>query len=541
MKNRDSDAVRNAKAYLRGTALPQTVLDSLWPQLKKELEFGYARQVLENYYSEKLILGQFTLGQKKLDKLCQQWALCMSKDPDVSAAVRHDRALAILRKRFTLQEYMEDGEKVEATKDQESLGIAGGILKRKWSAFGQIDDLKRSLELYNRGYVQGITSDFGYTAINTAYVEDLLAAMGDESTKRREKAEDIRREVVKKVTPLSNEEDNKLLNNEWWYRTTLSEAHFGLDQFDDAKRFLEEAVELKNVDYWEFETTANQLVQLAWCRHEEGAVENPEILDVLQVLVGPDGSASTTMIGKVGLALSGGGFRASFYHLGVLARLAELDVLRHIDLLSCVSGGSIVGAAYYLKLRSMIEQSSSSPLGQPDYIDLVKTLIAHFEECVSTNVRAHVQQGWLGLLKNLWTDQGGLKSEDISKVFDDVFYAPLMGMESGRPMMHELTVQPADHNPSWRNQGAFNPKLHNWRRKHKVPGLILNATTVNTGHAWQFTTTWMGESPYSIHDEVDAVPRLRRAWYNPGAREVSVGTAVAASAAVPGVFAPVQL
>ena len=29
--------------------------------------------------------------------------------------------------------------------------------------------------------------------------------------------------------------------------------------------------------------------------------------------------------GKVGLALSGGGFRASLFHLGVLARLAELD------------------------------------------------------------------------------------------------------------------------------------------------------------------------------------------------------------------------
>ena len=30
----------------------------------------------------------------------------------------------------------------------------------------------------------------------------------------------------------------------------------------------------------------------------------------------------------LGLALSGGGFRASLFHIGVLARLAELDLLR---------------------------------------------------------------------------------------------------------------------------------------------------------------------------------------------------------------------
>jgi NTE family protein len=30
------------------------------------------------------------------------------------------------------------------------------------------------------------------------------------------------------------------------------------------------------------------------------------------------------------LALSGGGFRASFFHLGVLARLAEMGLLRRI-------------------------------------------------------------------------------------------------------------------------------------------------------------------------------------------------------------------
>lgn len=47
---------------------------------------------------------------------------------------------------------------------------------------------------------------------------------------------------------------------------------------------------------------------------------------------------------RIGLALSGGGFRAAAFHLGVMRRLATLGLLEHIDLFTCVSGGSIAGA-----------------------------------------------------------------------------------------------------------------------------------------------------------------------------------------------------
>ena len=48
---------------------------------------------------------------------------------------------------------------------------------------------------------------------------------------------------------------------------------------------------------------------------------------------------------RVGLALSGGGFRAAAFHLGVFKKLKALGLLDKIDLLSCVSGGSIAGGA----------------------------------------------------------------------------------------------------------------------------------------------------------------------------------------------------
>lgn len=47
---------------------------------------------------------------------------------------------------------------------------------------------------------------------------------------------------------------------------------------------------------------------------------------------------------RIGLALSGGGFRAAAYHLGTFRKLKNLGLLDKIDLFSCVSGGSIAGA-----------------------------------------------------------------------------------------------------------------------------------------------------------------------------------------------------
>lgn len=47
---------------------------------------------------------------------------------------------------------------------------------------------------------------------------------------------------------------------------------------------------------------------------------------------------------RIGLALSGGGFRAAAFHLGTFRTLDELGLLQKIDLMTCVSGGSIAGA-----------------------------------------------------------------------------------------------------------------------------------------------------------------------------------------------------
>ena len=73
--------------------------------------------------------------------------------------------------------------------------------------------------------------------------------------------------------------------------------------------------------------------------------------------------------------------------------------------------------------------------------------------------------------------------------------------------------------------------------------LVLNATTLNTGHNWQFTASWMGEPPPG-DNPLDRNDILRRMYYTdaPKAqRNLRLGHAVAASACVPGLFNPVVL
>src|ERR1019366_6025277 len=93
----------------------------------------------------------------------------------------------------------------------------------------------------------------------------------------------------------------------------------------------------------------------------EGLAHGPGFALLRDILRGTAPAASTFLLGKVGLAGPGGGFPAPLYHIGVLARLAELDMLRHVEVVSCVSGGSIVGAYYYLELRHLLQ---TKPDGQ---------------------------------------------------------------------------------------------------------------------------------------------------------------------------------
>ncbi|MEJ7828836.1 MAG: patatin-like phospholipase family protein [Segetibacter sp.] len=54
----------------------------------------------------------------------------------------------------------------------------------------------------------------------------------------------------------------------------------------------------------------------------------------------------------MGLALSGGGYRAAVFHLGTLKKLREMGLLEKADVMSTISGASITGAAWCLYERN---------------------------------------------------------------------------------------------------------------------------------------------------------------------------------------------
>lgn len=59
---------------------------------------------------------------------------------------------------------------------------------------------------------------------------------------------------------------------------------------------------------------------------------------------------------KIGLALSGGGYRAAAYHIGTLSALDKLGILPKVDVISSVSGGSIISAYYALHSNEKYEK-----------------------------------------------------------------------------------------------------------------------------------------------------------------------------------------
>jgi predicted acylesterase/phospholipase RssA len=517
-----TDLLPRARSFLSGEALTLEEAKVLWQRLQENNEISAARAVLARIREEDSLVDRSGLSVTVRHELLRQEAMLTSKDPELSSATRHDQAIALLSQGFDLND-------VSLT-DPETLGIAAGIYKRRWFELGQLADLRCAASLYERG-ARGPMGDDAYPQINAAFLQDLLARAGDEPDKHRDEAVALRKHIVE-MLPASGT---------WWNAATRAEALFGLGKYDDATAAIAAIKDKQRPDPWKLETTTRQLATLAHLR-EDYPLHNPAIHKFFETLLPHSAEGiRSAFVGKVGLALSGGGFRASFYHLGVLARLAELDVLRHVEVLSCVSGGSIVGACYWLKLRKRLIESA--PLAQQSYVDMVNELIDHFQTAVGHDVRRSIQPSkialaWRVLVKSA---HGALDPELVAAALERDFYRPLMP-SSGTLKMHELPFTPKDHNPSLAGSGQFNPVQHNWLRRDKVPVLVLNATTVNTGHGWQFTPTWMGESPWAVHGAADSVPRLQWFSYQPDAGwHIALGRAVAASASVPGVFSPLNL
>ena len=80
---------------------------------------------------------------------------------------------------------------------------------------------------------------------------------------------------------------------------------------------------------------------------------------------------------KFGLAMSGGGYRATLFHLGALRRLNEIGWLKRIDRITSVSGGSLL-LGFLLSKHPEIFDKSAPQVSQNEWRDLVSKNVHKF-------------------------------------------------------------------------------------------------------------------------------------------------------------------
>jgi predicted acylesterase/phospholipase RssA len=572
-------SVAEAQSILRGAHAQPRTMYGVAERLKDLNEFGYARRL----YARIRRQGNYAGLSASPVRVGQRHALCTYKDPDLPAGDRFKQALQILDELDHLN--------VTAHEQQESAGLRGAIYKRKWQVEGQRADLERALAYYLTGYEMGPEQDHGYTGISAAFVLDILAREdavqtkniakgGGAATALASRARTIRQQLANLLPRLSEAPGGKWLLAEWWFYTTRAEAHFGLGQFGEAVSVLRaynsavgldhKRPPLERVAAWEFESTIRQLASLGQLQADlkeifadgtfaTGTQTATEMrqrmrLALRDYLGDLANGIDCSVPGKVGVALSGGGFRASLFHIGVLAHLAERDALRHVEVLSCVSGGSIVGAHYYLELQRLLEQKQDRHITRDDYVNLIQRLERSFLAGVQRNIRCRLFAS-IGANLRMFLQPSYSTTRRLGELYETELYSQVGdGRENAPRHLIDLLMYPLGESPS------FKPKYDNWRRAAKVPMLVLNATTLNTGHNWQFTASWMGEPPTSLDSEIEGNYRLRRMyhweaprlpdrwrlWYRrpfapPDYQRFRLGHAVAASSSVPGLFEPLVL
>ncbi len=154
------------------------------------------------------------------------------------------------------------------------------------------------------------------------------------------------------------------------------------------------------------------------------------------------------------MTLSGGGIRAAVFHLGVLRRLADEDLLESIVQLSTVSGGSLVAAALISKAN--MQWPSSAEYRGRLHAELRRPL-------TSADLFSFGAVGWKGILR---------------------FNRHLVTQRAR--VLAELLVE------RWGVQGSL-------RDLPDRPVWWINSTCFETGRGWRFSKREMGDWQFGRH------------------------------------------
>lgn len=195
-------------------------------------------------------------------------------------------------------------------------------------------------------------------------------------------------------------------------------------------------------------------------------------------------------------ALSGGGFRATFFHAGVLRALVRLGLKDRIKVVSSVSGGSITNALFGIRFDEIgrIE----------DFDRLVLDPLVAFSRRDPRNVllRYRALNFWNQIIAGVGSLLGTLGKP----------LAIFASRANSQHFMEQLDVILFEHKT-----------LADLSKNVRI---ILNATNLNNGKRFRFDNEDFGD--YSI-------------GYSREINHLSLALAVTASACFPGLFSPIKL
>jgi len=527
-----------------------------------------------HYYSEVYEqVENYKYSNSQKTKLFRLKAECKYQDKEIASKVRFKEALEFL-------DELED--------DAETLSLKGAVFKRKYFLKKDIKDLYKAISYYEYAsskYKLEHTDDSkiyddeqGYATVNTIYLYKVLLDALDDSldddTKQnyKNKIDNLRDETLEHVKKYK-----KLFSSNQYLHPTIAELYFSPSSYDDAKKYLDEShvknEEEERLDSLEKSTYISDEIKafIQKSRDKKIAISRAKLTTIKQFTAlykldnkdkSPDKAIAFLVdkfgkfvsdeedtideskrivlkniitsfyYEKIGLALSGGGFRASLFHIGVFSRLAELDMLKHIDVISSVSGGSIIAMHYYLKLQQLLETKDNNAIKQEDYIKLVKDMQKEFLDGVQTNIRMQAFEKFDSCSESV--------TQRIGKLYQtELFNRAVNGCAHKR--MNRLFIHPKIDGKKLK---SFNPHFNNFEIENKVPILVINSTCLNNGHNWRFTASGMGESQYMYDTIIDKNTVHKYARYEKFSEEFknfTIADAVASSSCVPGLFDPIEL
>ena len=227
---------------------------------------------------------------------------------------------------------------------------------------------------------------------------------------------------------------------------------------------------------------------------------------------------STSLL-RIGLALSGGGFRASIFHLGVIRRLEELGIMKYVHVISAVSGGSIIAAYYVIEMEKHLRRRRAELGENPKRLDEVRLQI--FEEIADCF--------FLALDHNL---------RSRALVFSP-FYHPILWIKSCWPTLSRSDIMQKEYDKWFYHDETLDHLPAAALPHDKTSSEVENLSLVFTGPTVVLNTTSLltGERKGFERKSASRIRELNRANQN----ILKLSRVVGASSGVPGLFPPTTI